>query len=134
MACAVRVVTNQLSNECAQQETKLAVLWTIGVFALNFGPVIVGGVLDYVGPKLVSIAGKLLAAQCNLPLEAPLALLADLIQHLVLPCVCTHAVHLLHHIGNNDWNASCLPYSVLLLTSRRQDQVTKQASLSLCRV
>lgn len=34
-------------------------LWTIGVFALNFGPVIVGPILDYVGPKLTAIFGKL---------------------------------------------------------------------------
>ena len=32
-------------------------LWTIGVFALNFGPVIVGPILDYVGPKLTAILG-----------------------------------------------------------------------------
>lgn len=33
-------------------------LWTIGAFALNFGPVIVGGILDLIGPKLTSIVGK----------------------------------------------------------------------------
>lgn len=33
-------------------------LWTIGVFALNFGPVIVGPILDYVGPKLTAMFGE----------------------------------------------------------------------------
>lgn len=33
-------------------------LWTIGVFALNFGPVIVGPVLDYVGPKITAMLGE----------------------------------------------------------------------------
>ena len=37
-------------------------LWTIGVFALNFGPVLVGPVLDLVGPKLTSILGALWAS------------------------------------------------------------------------
>lgn len=57
--CAAdRSARDQLDKECAQQETKLAVLWTIGVFALNFGPVIVGGVLDLIGPKLTSMLGN----------------------------------------------------------------------------
>ena len=47
-----------LNARCAWQESHLAVLWTIGVFALNFGPVIVGPVLDYVGPKLTAMLGK----------------------------------------------------------------------------
>lgn len=47
-----------LNTNCAWQESRLAVLWTIGVFALNFGPVIVGPILDYVGPKLTAILGK----------------------------------------------------------------------------
>ena len=32
-------------------------LWNIGVFALNFGPVLVGPVLDWVGPKLTAMLG-----------------------------------------------------------------------------
>ena len=46
-----------LAKNCAKQDSSLAVLWTIGVFALNFGPVVVGPVLDLVGPKLTSILG-----------------------------------------------------------------------------
>lgn len=46
-----------LNTNCAWQESQLAVLWTVGVFALNFGPVIVGPVLDYVGPKLTAMLG-----------------------------------------------------------------------------
>lgn len=45
---------------CPTQESKLAVLWTVGIFALNFGPVFVGPVLDYFGPKLTSVLGVLL--------------------------------------------------------------------------
>lgn len=48
-----------VNARCAWQESHLAVLWTIGVFALNFGPVIVGPILDYVGPKLTAIFGEL---------------------------------------------------------------------------
>lgn len=46
---------------CPTQESKLAVLWTVGIFALNFGPVFVGPVLDWVGPKLTTVLGKLVA-------------------------------------------------------------------------
>ena len=46
-----------LQELCATQESKLAVLWNIGIFALNFGPVVVGPVLDYIGPKLTAILG-----------------------------------------------------------------------------
>ncbi|BDA48190.1 probable solute carrier family 43 member 3 at N-terminal half [Coccomyxa sp. Obi] len=49
-----------LNTNCAWQESQLAVLWTIGVFALNFGPVIVGPVLDYVGPKITAMLGTML--------------------------------------------------------------------------
>ena len=44
---------------CPTQESKLAVLWTVGIFALNFGPVFVGPILDWVGPKLTTTLGKL---------------------------------------------------------------------------
>lgn len=47
-----------LQSQCAWQENKLAVLWTIGVFALNFGPVLVGPVLDWLGPKLTAFLGR----------------------------------------------------------------------------
>lgn len=42
---------------CKSQESKLAVLWTVGIFALNCGPVLVGFVLDYCGPKFTCIVG-----------------------------------------------------------------------------
>ena len=47
-----------LNTLCASQESKLAVLWNIGIFALNFGPVVIGPILDYVGPKLTAILGE----------------------------------------------------------------------------
>ena len=43
---------------CESQESKLAVLWTLGIFALNFGPVVVGFLLDWAGPKLTALTGK----------------------------------------------------------------------------
>lgn len=49
-----------LNTLCASQESKLAVLWNIGIFALNFGPVVIGPILDYVGPKLTAILGTCL--------------------------------------------------------------------------
>ncbi|KAK9819041.1 hypothetical protein WJX74_009705, partial [Apatococcus lobatus] len=45
---------------CESQESKLAVLWTLGIFALNFGPVLVGFLLDWAGPKLTAMTGVLL--------------------------------------------------------------------------
>lgn len=48
------------SEICKSQESKLALLWTVGIFALNFGPVIMGFVLDYLGPKFTSILGVFL--------------------------------------------------------------------------
>ena len=47
---------------CKSQENRLAVLWTVGVFALNAGPVAVGPVLDWIGPKLTTCLGALLNA------------------------------------------------------------------------
>ena len=55
--CPADIGNQGLNPNCAWQESRLAVLWTIGVFALNFGPVIVGPILDYVGPKLTAILG-----------------------------------------------------------------------------
>ena len=67
MCCA------DLNTRCAWQESHLAVLWTIGVFALNFGPVVVGPILDYVGPKLTAMLGEHSHApdQANTPLKHP---------------------------------------------------------------
>lgn len=56
--CATDIGKEGLNTNCAWQESQLAVLWTIGVFALNFGPVIVGPVLDYVGPKITAMLGE----------------------------------------------------------------------------
>ena len=56
-----------LAKKCAKQDSSLAVLWTMGVFALNIGPVIVGPVLDLVGPKLTVILGELVFYLSALP-------------------------------------------------------------------
>jgi len=45
---------------CKSQESKLALLWTVGIFALNFGPVLMGFVLDYLGPRFTAIVGVFL--------------------------------------------------------------------------
>ncbi len=42
---------------CKSQESKLALLWTLGAFSLNSGPILGGFALDYLGPRFVSIAG-----------------------------------------------------------------------------
>ena len=52
---------------CKSQENRLAVLWTVGVFALNAGPVAVGPVLDWIGPKLTTCLGALLNAWGSCP-------------------------------------------------------------------
>lgn len=46
-------------QKCKAQESELAVLWTIGIFALNFGPVLVGPVLDKIKPRWTSVIGCL---------------------------------------------------------------------------
>lgn len=46
---------------CPSREAKLNTLWTLGIFALNFGPVLVGFVLDAFGPKVTAIFGKSVA-------------------------------------------------------------------------
>ena len=70
---------------CKSQESKLALLWTVGIFALNCGPVIMGFVLDYLGPKFTGILGRPPARlpRCSF---APLLFLCSLGQHL-------HAAH-----------------------------------------
>jgi len=60
-----------LGSRCSWQESKLAVLWNIGVFALNFGPVLVGPVLDWVGPKLTAILGARPASPDEAALRCP---------------------------------------------------------------
>ena len=45
---------------CKSQESKLALIWTVGIFALNFGPVVMGFVLDILGPKFTAILGVFL--------------------------------------------------------------------------
>ena len=42
---------------CKSQESKLALLWTLGAFSLNSGPILGGFALDYLGPKFVAIMG-----------------------------------------------------------------------------
>jgi hypothetical protein len=42
---------------CKSQEKSLSLLWTLGIFTLNCGPVLMGFVLDFLGPKLTGILG-----------------------------------------------------------------------------
>lgn len=50
------------SGKCASQDTRLAVIWTTGVFAVNFGSVLGGPFLDYLGPRATCTAGALQAS------------------------------------------------------------------------
>ncbi len=45
------------ADVCTSQESSLALLWTLGIFTLNCGPVAMGFVLDLMGPKLTGILG-----------------------------------------------------------------------------
>ncbi len=63
-ACTVLRNAGGSDTLCPTQESKLAVLWTIGIFALNFGPVFVGPILDWVGPKLTTVLGELAVSMC----------------------------------------------------------------------
>jgi len=42
---------------CRPQENRLTLIYTLGLFAVNFGPVPVGPILDIWGPRLVSVLG-----------------------------------------------------------------------------
>lgn len=54
----MRRVSSPLAGEpCKSQESSLALLWTLGIFMLNCGPVVMGLVLDFIGPKLTGILG-----------------------------------------------------------------------------
>ena len=60
-----------LNARCAWQESHLAVLWTIGVFASELsGLSSWGPVLDYVGPKLTAMLGKAWDSTQTLTLSA----------------------------------------------------------------
>lgn len=50
------------SDTCASQESKLAIVWNAGVFAVNFGPALVGVALDAFGPRLIAVSGAALAS------------------------------------------------------------------------
>lgn len=50
------------ADKCSSQDTRLAVVWTAGVFAVNFGSVLGGPSLDYLGPRVTCTAGALQAS------------------------------------------------------------------------
>lgn len=50
------------ADKCTSQESSLALLWTLGIFTLNCGPVAMGFVLDFLGPKLTGILGAYLTS------------------------------------------------------------------------
>ena len=64
MACAAEIIKNGRIEGCKAQEGGLALLWTLGIFALNIGPVPMGPVLDFFGPRYTSILG---ARESDLP-------------------------------------------------------------------
>lgn len=67
--CASRPLTAPPScaraAKCQSQEASLALLWTLGIFTLNCGPVVMGFVLDFLGPKLTGILGARACAACR---------------------------------------------------------------------
>ncbi len=54
---AAEIIKNGRIEGCKAQESGLALLWTLGIFALNIGPVPMGFVLDLAGPRYTSIVG-----------------------------------------------------------------------------
>lgn len=40
-------------GNCKSQESKLTLIYTLGVFSVNFGQALVGPFLDALGPRLV---------------------------------------------------------------------------------
>lgn len=59
LAAHITVHAPPAGQVCTSQESSLALLWTLGIFTLNCGPVLMGFVLDFLGPKLTGILGGL---------------------------------------------------------------------------
>lgn len=59
------IIKNGRIEGCKSQENGLALLWTLGIFALNIGPVPMGFVLDAIGPCFTSILGAPCARRCS---------------------------------------------------------------------
>lgn len=55
---------------CIEQEERLSFIWTLGVMAVNFGPVFIGPMLDVCGPKYTVLFGTLVNASAVLLLAA----------------------------------------------------------------
>ena len=64
--CA-EIIKNGRIEGCKSQEGGLALLWTLGIFALNIGPVPMGPVLDFFGPRYTSVLGMPCALILTLP-------------------------------------------------------------------
>ena len=47
------------SAPCKSQDSKLAVVFIVGILAVNFGPAVAGPGLDFFGPRVVAAAGSL---------------------------------------------------------------------------
>jgi hypothetical protein len=59
---------------CASQDAKLAIVWNAGVFAVNFGPALVGLALDTVGPRIVATGGAACTVGGLLLMGAPFSI------------------------------------------------------------
>ena len=66
LSAAAEIIKNGRIEGCKAQESGLALLWTLGIFALNIGPVPMGFVLDLAGPRYTSIAGAVLERAASL--------------------------------------------------------------------
>ena len=58
LSLAAEIIKRGVVEGCKSQENGLALLWTLGIFALNIGPVPMGFVLDFIGPCFTSILGE----------------------------------------------------------------------------
>eukprot|EP00208_Stichococcus_sp_RCC1054_P008273 CAMPEP_0206150424 /NCGR_PEP_ID=MMETSP1473-20131121/38293_1 /ASSEMBLY_ACC=CAM_ASM_001109 /TAXON_ID=1461547 /ORGANISM="Stichococcus sp, Strain RCC1054" /LENGTH=640 /DNA_ID=CAMNT_0053547925 /DNA_START=77 /DNA_END=1999 /DNA_ORIENTATION=+ len=46
----------------AHQEDRLTLVYTVGIFAANFSPVLAGPLLDWLGPRVLAVGGSVLTA------------------------------------------------------------------------
>ncbi|KAK9812965.1 hypothetical protein WJX72_006572 [[Myrmecia] bisecta] len=60
--CPAPVTVKGRVETCKSQETKLALIFVLGAFAVNFGPLIVGPILDRIGPRIMSAVGTAINA------------------------------------------------------------------------
>lgn len=60
--CSDSELDGSSDTSCSSQSSDFAIIYNVGVFAVNFGPALAGPLLDWAGPKLAATMGAALSA------------------------------------------------------------------------